>query len=169
MHHESVAAKSSIAGEIAAQLEVLCNGLSSVHRQWGRNQWTNTGCSSSRLSEDDSCKYMTGCHVQLQMVRCGSSYTADRAPLTRRYDGGSFGLWCGTNAILWKTSGCTASWPLRHAAVPDNYRRISQKKHFAVEMYLTTVSNVRLIISVFGWYKSIHFWRIYDQKTIFTF
>jgi len=36
------------------------------------------------------------------------------------------------------TSRCMAGWPLQHAAFPDNYRQISQKRSISAgEMYQT--------------------------------
>jgi len=62
---------------------------------------------------------------------------------------------------------CTARLPLRHAALPDNYRLqiITKRSMKCIQRY---VYNGPLITSVLVWRKSIHFWWRYARKMIFT-
>jgi len=71
-----------------------------------------------------------------------------------------------TNVI---TSRCMARWPLWHAALPDNYRQIWQKQSISTsEMYSTILCRMAADHYGFRVTKSIHFWRRYARKTMFT-
>jgi len=69
----------------------------------------------------------------------------------------------------------TARWPLRHAALPDNYR-LSQNESFplmncmwlAICVQISTMDHWSIIV-VLVWRKSIHIGQSYARKTIFTF
>jgi len=70
------------------------------------------------------------------------------------------------------TSRRTARGTLRHAALPDNYRQVSQKLSMLMKCmaYSTNCGEWTEDYFDLGFLsKSVHFWRRYARKTIFTF